>query len=198
MLLNLGAELAAGVEGLPSEVVVEIECKKVVADALLVQVVTVFVKVVVAVAVSTKAAAEEADNNEVVSEVDVVFILLIACPNDEGRTIACLPPTEAALYMIFELALMFLADRALAKEGLIIRMLETPVPDLEAESKCIFCGSRDLDPATDVISGDDFGMLSNGSVLITTPGGRGYFFSSFLRLAARSSGDISWSELHFR
>lgn len=40
--------------------------------------------------------------------------------------------------------------------------------------------------------------MSRGSVLMTTPGGNGYFFSSRRRLAALFSGDISLSTLCLR
>ena len=46
----------------------------------------------------------------------------------------------------------------------------------------------DLIPEAAILGGAATGGGESGSVLMTTPGGRGYFFSSFLRFAAFCSG----------
>lgn len=80
--------------------------------------------------------------------------------------------------------------------GAMMRNLCTPpAEDLEAAINWMFwVDSSDL---TDPVWKIGAGVASGSSVLIITPGGRGYFFSSRRRLAARFSGDKDFSVLGF-
>ena len=116
------------------------------------------------------------------AQVSIVVVLLTGT----GTNTVCLPPTLAALYITLDPGLTGTFPPVDASEGATIRIL--CILPLGPPTNWTFCCRRDLIPAVEFLEAATGVGVGSGSVFITTPGGRGYFFSSFLRFAAFCSG----------